>query len=259
MPPFLTITDDGPVRTVTMANPGRKNAVPPDAWPELAAAFTSFEASARRAMVLTGADGDFCAGADMHRSAEGNPSAAETAARMRVINKAATALHRTTKPTVAAVDGVAVGAGLSLALGCDVVVASDRARFSAIFVKRGLTMDFGLTWLLPRVVGLARARELALTGRIIDAAEALEIGLVSRVVPAGDLDAAVEELARELAVGAPLAQSFVKRALDRSSAMTFEEALAFEEQAQAVLLGSEDLREGAAAFVEKRPPHFKGR
>lgn len=255
---FLTINDDGGVWTVTMSNPGRKNAVPPTAWTDLAEAFYAFDDSEARVLVLRGAGGDFCAGADMNKPTTANPSAADAAARMRTINRAVMALHRTTKPTIAAVDGVAVGAGMNMALGCDIIVATDRARFSEIFVKRGLTMDFGGTWLLPRLVGLARARELALTGRLVDASEALDIGLVSRVVPVGELDGAVADLASELACGAPLAQTFIKRALDRSSSMTFEQALAFEEQAQAVLLSSEDLAEGAAAFIEKRKPNFKG-
>ena len=164
-----------------------------------------------------------------------------------------------TKPTIAAVDGVAVGAGMNLALGCDIVIATDRARFAEIFVRRGLTLDFGGTWLLPRLVGLARARELALTGRVVGAEEALGIGLVTDVVPAEDLIGRVDELAASLAAGAPLAQAFIKRAMDRSSAMTFEQALAFEEYAQGLLLGSEDLIEGAAAFIEKRAPEFRGR
>ena len=148
---------------------------------------------------------------------------------------------------------------MNLALGCDLVIASSRARFAEIFVKRGLTLDFGGTWLLPRLVGLARARDLALTGRIVEADEALAIGLVTRVVAPDRLEAEVTELAEELAAGAPLAQRFIKVALDRSASMTFEQALAFEEQAQATLLGSEDLFEGAAAFFQKRPPDFKGR
>lgn len=259
MSQFLTITDDGPIRTITMSNPGQKNAVPPIAWPELTGAFEGFEASDRRVLVLRGSGGDFCAGADMNNPVSSEPTAADMAQRMRAITRAVTALHRTTKPTIAQVDGVAVGAGMNMALGCDIVIASDTARFSEIFVKRGLTMDFGGTWLLPRIVGLAKARELALTGRIVDAAEALDIGLVAQVVPAADLAEAVDDLASDLATGAPLAQTFIKRALDRSFAMTFEEALAFEEQSQAVLLASEDLVEGAAAFIEKREPRFKGR
>ena len=195
----------------------------------------------------------------MNKPSTRSPSAADTAARMRVTNRAVTALHRLTKPSIAAVDGVAVGAGLNMAIGCDIVIATDRARFAEIFVKRGLTLDFGGTWLLPRLVGLARARELALTGRIIGAAEALDIGLVTSVVSVADLDAAVASAAAQLAAGAPLAQAMIKRALDRSSEMSFEQALAFEEQAQAILLASDDLKEGASAFIEKREPKFRGR
>ena len=257
---FVAVEDVGSIRTLTMANPGRMNAVPPDGWIELAEAFEAFDASDLRVAVITGAGGEFCAGADMARARNPVPSAADNAERMRSgVNRAALALHRCSKPTIAAVDGVAVGAGMNLAIGCDIVIATERARFAEIFVKRGLTLDFGGTWLLPRLVGLTRARELALTGRIVDAAEALAIGLVARVVPVSELESTTAELASALAEGAPLAQSFIKRAMDRSSTMTFEQALAFEEHAQALLLASEDLIEGAAAFLEKRPPRFEGR
>jgi enoyl-CoA hydratase/carnithine racemase len=260
MSPFVTTDDRDAVRTLTLANPGRMNAVPPAGWAELAEAFAAFEASGLRVLVVTGAGGEFCAGADMNRPTTDAPSAADNAERMRTgANRAALALHRITKPTIAAVDGVAVGAGMNLAIGCDLVIATTRARFSEIFVRRGLTMDFGGTWLLPRLVGLARARELALTGRIVGADEALELGLVTEVVAAGELATRVAEVAQRLAEGAPLAQAFIKRALDRSSSMSFEQALVFEEYAQALLLASEDLAEGAAAFVEKRPPTFRGR
>jgi 2-(1,2-epoxy-1,2-dihydrophenyl)acetyl-CoA isomerase len=259
MTSYLTATDDGPVRTLTISNPGKLNAIPADGWPVLAEALEAFETSDRRALVITGADGEFCAGADMDRRHPEGPSAADNAARMRTVNRAALALHRTTKPTIAAVDGVAVGAGMNLAIGCDIVLATPRARFGEVFVKRGLTLDFGGTWLLPRVVGLNRARELALTGRVIGAEEAHAIGIVTHIVPEDDLAARARELAIELAEGAPLAQSFIKRGLDRSSTMSFEQALAFEEQAQAVLLATEDLVEGATAFMEKRPPRFTGR
>lgn len=259
MTDFVSISDSGAVRWLTMSNPGRMNAIPPHGWDELADAFEEFGDSDQRVLVIAGADGNFCSGADMNKDAADVPSAADNAAGMRRTNRAANALHRLAKPTIAAVDGVAVGAGMNLALGCDLLIASESARFAEIFVKRGLTVDFGGTWLLPRIVGLQRARDLAMTGRIIDAGEAEEIGLVTRVVASGQLEATVNGVADALAVGAPLAQSVIKRALDRSSSMTFEQALSFEEQAQAVLLASEDLTEGAAAFVEKRPPDFKGR
>lgn len=259
MAAFISTTDTGSIRTLTMSNPGRKNAVPASGWPELADAFGQFEVSPQRVLVIRGADDDFCAGADMNRSAVSTPSAADNAARMRRTNAAAIALHRLSKPTIAAVDGVAVGAGMNLALGCDVIIATERSRFSEIFVKRGLTVDFGGTWLLPRLVGLARARELALTGRVFDAEEALSYGMISSVVAIERFDVEVDDLAESLAAAAPLAQAIIKRALDRSSSMTFEQSLSFEEQAQAILLGSEDLVEGATAFVEKRDATFRGR
>jgi 2-(1,2-epoxy-1,2-dihydrophenyl)acetyl-CoA isomerase len=157
------------------------------------------------------------------------------------------------------VDGVAVGAGMNLALGCDVVVATDRARFSEIFVRRGLAVDFGGTWLLPRLVGLARAKELALTGRIVSAPEALEYGMISEVVAPPDLQRRAAEVAGTLAAGAPLAQRFVKEGFDRSLEMSFDEALEFEERSQVVCLMSEDVIEGVAAFLQKRDPEFRGR
>ena len=256
---FVSSEDRGQVRWVMMSSPDTKNAISKAGWLELADAFDGFEGSGQRSLVLTGAGGDFSAGADLGADFSGFGTPGANAEYMRLPNRAALALHRVSKPTIAAVDGVAVGAGMNLALGCDIVIASDRARFAEIFVRRGLTLDFGGTWLLPRLVGLNRARELALTGRIVDAEEAAALGLVTRVVGSSQLEAAAAEIAEELAAGAPLAQRFIKVALDRSSTMTFEQALAFEEQAQATLLGSEDMLEGAAAFFQKRPPEFKGR
>ena len=186
-------------------------------------------------------------------------SVAERYAMMADVGRAATALHRLDKPTVAAVEGVAVGAGMNMALGGDIVGAAPDARFSEIFVKRGLTVDFGGTWLLPRLVGLAKAKELALTGRIVSGEEGAELGFVSRVVPAAEIQDAALALAEELAAGAPLAQGFIKGAMERSLGMSWDQALAYEDQAQAILLSSEDVIEGVTAFLQKRPPEFRGR
>ncbi|HAX82631.1 MAG TPA: enoyl-CoA hydratase [Actinobacteria bacterium] len=255
---MFEVRDDGAIRWLVIDNPGRRNAVPTGQWGRLAELITEFEASESRVLVVTGAGEDFCSGADV--GSDFSPgSVAAGYAMLEQVGAAALALHRCTKPTLAAVDGVAAGAGLNLALGCDVAIASDRARFAEIFVRRGLTLDFGGTWLLPRRIGLARAKELSLTGRMVDATEAERIGLVGRVVPAADLAEVARTTAAELASGAPLAQRFVKAGLDRSSEMTFEQALSFEQTAQALLLTSEDFTEGVVSFVEKRPPQFHGR
>ena len=179
--------------------------------------------------------------------------------RMLTVAAAARALHRVAKPTVAAVDGAAVGAGMNLALGCDLVLASSRARFAELFVARGLVVDFGGTWLLPRLVGLQRAKELALTGRMVEADEALRIGLVLDVVEPEELEGVVSTLAERLAAGAPLAQAFIKQGMNRSLGAGFEQMLAHESQTQAISLGTDDLAEGVAAFLERRDPVFRGR
>ena len=255
---MFTVTDTGPVRTLTISNPGRRNAIPTGEWGGLGKLFGDFESSSARVLVVTGDGEDFCSGADV--GSDFVPGSVAAGYEMLShVGGAALALHRITKPTIAAVDGVAAGAGMNLALACDLLIASDRARFSEIFVRRGLTMDFGGTWLLPRRIGLARAKDLALTGRVVDATEAERIGLVTRVVAAADLSRYVMTFAEDLANGAPLAQRFVKAGLNRSAAMDFEEAVAYERTAQSLLLTSEDFIEGVTSFVEKRPPEFKGR
>lgn len=249
------------MRWITLSNPGRANAVPAHGWEQLLGALEAFATSGSGALVITGADGDFCAGADL--TADGGLGELQDVARNHVVmnrtSRVALALHRLTQPAVAAVDGLAVGAGMNLAIGCDVVLASTRARFAEIFVRRGLTMDMGGSWLLPRLVGLARAREIALTGRVVEASEARDIGLVSRVVDPDDLESAAAEVAAEFAAAAPLALRTLKAGLDRSSGLSFEQALAVENQAQAMLMASDDVGEGIASFLEERPPRFEGR
>ena len=259
---MLRIENRGAIRWLIIDNPQRRNAIPADGWSALVEAFEDFDRSDQRVLVISGEGSDFCSGADL--AMEGpdgglSPSAAVNARRMRVTGRAASLLHRLGKPTIAAVDGVAVGAGMNLALGCDIVIATDRARFSEIFVRRGLTLDFGGTWLLPRLVGMAKAKEIALTGRMVEAAEAEAIGLVSRVVAPEQLVPVVTEIAETLATGAPLAQRFIKTGLSRSWSMSFEDDIGYEDQAQAIALSSADATEGVAAFIEKRSPEFKGR
>lgn len=252
-------SSDG-VRWLTIDRPDRKNAIPADGYPVLTAALTDFENSDDRVLVVTGAGGDFCAGADLDpEQFSGGISTAAAHERMKVVGRAATALHRISKPTIAAVDGVAVGAGMNLALGCDVVIASDRARFSEIFVRRGLTVDFGGTWLLPRIVGLQRAKELAFSGRIVEAEEAARLGIALEVVAVESLRDRVGELAASFAGGAPIGQMFTKQGLNAAFESSFSESLSWEGQSQAIAFGTEDVAEGVSAFLEKREPRWKGR
>ncbi len=248
------------MRWVTLNRPGRKNAIPPRGWEDLLAAMESFETSDQRVLVITGSGGDFCSGADLTSSRfDGSERVSDRHRRMKTVGSVPLRLARLSKPTIAAVDGVAVGAGMNLALACDLVVATDRARFAEIFVKRGLALDSGGSWLLPRIVGLQRAKELALTGRFVEADEAVAIGLALESVSPDELDQRVTEIAGMLVEGAPLAQSFIKKMLNASFESGFSDALTWEAQAQSVLMASEDLEEGVRAFREKRNPRWMGR
>jgi enoyl-CoA hydratase/carnithine racemase len=251
---------DGVV-TVTMNRPQRKNAANGKMLRELEATFIEVEDRPEdRVMILTGAGGEFCSGADL--SDPDGPATDPTRSglsRMRRLGDVALALHRLTKPTIAKVDGVAVGAGLSLALGCDLCVVSDRARLSMIFARRGLSLDNGASWLLPRLVGLARAKEIALFGGMWSGPEAAEIGLVNRVLPVDQLDPFVEDWATQLAAGPPLAISMTKTLLHASSTSSMEQAVEDEARCQALNFSTEDTKEAMAAFSQKRDPVYIGR
>lgn len=255
---WLAIEDRDSVRTITIARPERRNAIPPDGWSDLAEAFEDFGSSECRVLVLRGEGGDFCAGADLGDEIEVR-GIVDSKRRMKLVSKAALTLHRLSQPTIAVVDGVAVGAGMNMALGCDVVIASTRARFSEIFVQRGLTLDFGGTWLLPRVVGIQAAKDLALSGRIVDAAEALRLGLCLDVVEPALLEGRVAEQVDRFLGGAPVGQMFAKQGLNHAWDVSFPDALDWEGQSQAICFTTSDVIEGVLAFRQKRPPEFQGR
>jgi 2-(1,2-epoxy-1,2-dihydrophenyl)acetyl-CoA isomerase len=245
------------VVTLTLNRPEKKNAMSATMFDELLAVFREVDqSSADRVLVITGAGDAFCSGADLGDRAK---ETRHTLVRLHWVADVALALHRIPKPVIAKVNGVAAGAGANLALGCDLIVASESARFSEIFARRGLSIDFGGSWLLPRLIGMHRAKELAFFADIIGAKEAADFGLVNRVVPAGQLDAFVTDWADRLAAGPPLALSLTKRLLTNSFSMSMDEALEAEGMAQTVNAGTEDAPEAIRAFLEKREPKFKGR
>jgi enoyl-CoA hydratase/carnithine racemase len=252
--------DDGVV-TVTLNRPERKNAGNGLMWQELYATFS--EVARRRedrVVVVTGAGGAFCSGADIAdpRGVSGDPEDPHIV-RMRFFGQVMLALHKLPKPTIAKIRGIAAGAGMSLALGCDLTVASDNARFSEIFARRGLSVDGGSSWLLPRLVGVHKAKEIAYFADTLSAQEADGYGLLNRVVPDDELDAFVDTWARRLAQGPPLALSMTKTLLDNSMSVTMAQALEDEARCQTINFYSADTGEAMRAFAEKREPRFHGR
>jgi 2-(1,2-epoxy-1,2-dihydrophenyl)acetyl-CoA isomerase len=210
-----------------------------------------------RAIVLTGAGRAFSAGQDLKERQGADVADLGTELRLRY-NPIILAMRRLEKPIVGAINGVAAGAGISIALACDIIIAADNATFIEAFTRVGLVPDTGSTWLLPRLVGNARAAEMFLTADPVDAATAERIGLINRAVPADRLMDEATALAARLAKSAPIALGLAKRALNRTFDMNLEEALDYEAQLQSVAGRSADHKEGVAAFVEKRPPRFTG-
>jgi enoyl-CoA hydratase/carnithine racemase len=251
---LLTSRDSG-VLTLTLNRPKRKNALNAGLWEALREALTAAgHDSGTRAIVLTGAGGAFCAGADI----SGGVTAGHPLERMRGINEIALLLHELPVPSIALVDGVAVGAGWNLALGCDLVVATPGSTFSQIFARRGLSLDFGGSWLLPKIVGLQQAKRLALLAEMIDAAEAHRLGLVTWVVEPEEIGAFVADLGRRLAAGPPVAMAQSKALLNEGADRTLREALAGEARAQTINYATADAPAAFAAFAEKREPSFTG-
>ena len=210
-----------------------------------------------RVVVVTGAGRAFSAGQDLKERQA--PGVAELGTELRSrYNPIILSMRRLEKPIIGAVNGVAAGAGFSVALACDIVIAADNATFIQAFGRVGLVPDTGSTWFLPRLVGQARAAEMVFTAEPVDAATAERIGLVNRVVAGERLMDEAAALAGRLAKSAPIALALAKRALNRAFDVGLEEALEFEAQLQSIAGRSADHREGVAAFVDKRPANFKG-
>ncbi|WP_181801395.1 enoyl-CoA hydratase/isomerase family protein [Streptomyces shenzhenensis] len=253
---MLLTSDAGGVRTLTLNRPHRRNAIDGELWDALRTALVEADCDRSvRALVLTGAGGAFCSGADIPQRI----STAHPLYRMRQLTDVTLLLHELPVPTVAKVTGVAVGAGWNLALGCDLVVATPEARFSQIFARRGLSLDCGGSWLLPKLVGLQQAKRLALLAETIDADEAKALGLVTWMVDAQKVDAFVDDLTARLVAGPPVALTQTKSLLNEGADRTLRDALANEARAQAVNFAGMDVQEAYAAFAARREPLFTGR
>lgn len=254
MEPVLVQRADGVV-TVTLNRPDKKNAATWAMWQALTETVREVtETASDRVLVITGAGADFCSGADLWAGEEERPWLVN----MRHLADCCLAIQRVPQPTIAKLRGVAVGAGANLALACDLIAASDTARFSEIFAKRGLSLDFGGSWFLPRRVPLHIAKEIAFFGDLLPAVELQRLGLVNRVVPDAELDAFVDDWARRLAAGPSLALMQTKRLLDDAMTSTLEQALFAEGAAQAANFATADTAEAIAAFEERRDPVFRG-
>jgi 2-(1,2-epoxy-1,2-dihydrophenyl)acetyl-CoA isomerase len=252
---------DGGIATLTLNRPDKLNAFTQamiDRW--VWALGEAQRDPAVNVVVVTGTGRAFCAGGDVGRMGEGQPTPLEHKARLwENIHRVPKTLEAVDKPVIAMVNGLAVGAGMGMALMCDLRVASDAARFSTGYVNVGLVPGDGDAFFLPRLVGSARALELLWTGDFVEAAEAERLGIVNRVVPAGRLAEETRALARRIAAGPQVAIRLTKRLVYQSLRLDLRTHLDLVSSHMAVVRDTEDHQEGVRAFKEKRPPRFKGR
>ena len=250
---------EGVIRLV-LDNPGQRNAMSDQMTASWARAVEEIAADSEvRVVVVTGEGTAFCSGGNTSWIAS-EPDAQVDHLRTRMIAfyRAWLSIRRLEVPTIAAINGPAIGAGLCLALACDIRYAAERARLGAPFVRLGMNPGMAATYLLPHVVGEANARELLLTGRTVDADEALRLGLVSRVFGADELAGEVEQVAAGIAATAPIPSRYTTLALRGGGHRDIEAGIQWEALAQPITLATADLQEGIAAAKEKRPPVFRG-
>jgi 2-(1,2-epoxy-1,2-dihydrophenyl)acetyl-CoA isomerase len=246
------------VATITLNRPDALNALTIGLKDELLAMLVQVSIdSAVRAVVLTGAGRAFCAGQDLHERLKPDAVPLDEEIRERY-NPIILAMRHLDRPVIGAINGIAAGAGASLAFACDVRIAAENASFLLAFGRIGLVPDSGATWFLPRLVGSAKAAELALLGEPMSASDAARIGLVAKVVPADSVVAEARAIAARLADMAPQAVALTKWALQASWTTSLEEQLEMEAQLQGIVGATADHAEGIAAFVDKRPPRFTG-
>ncbi|TDB91411.1 enoyl-CoA hydratase [Actinomadura sp. KC216] len=242
------VTRDGGITEITLNRPAKRNAMTDAMWGALEEILTDLQDT--RVLIITGAGGSFCGGSDVSGLLDDPGSLPD---RIAVSNRCVLAMRELPVPTIAKVGGPAAGAGANLALACDFVLAAEDAYFAQLFVHRGLSVDSGASWLLPRLVGDRRARELCLLGDRVGAEAALETGMITQVVPPDGLDAAVTDLAGRLQALSPAALSGTKRMLNRTWQTTFAEALDAEAANQVHVIQSPEARAAITAFTTRRP------
>lgn len=262
---LLDVADN--IATITLNAPGRMNTISGVMLNELSRVL--LEADARRdvrCIILTGAGRAFCAGLDLGAQSGKSQSlgvldsgSEDSLNEFDLRNAPPVVLHNIDTPVICAVNGGAAGYGLDIALGCDIRIASEAAKLAPGFAKRGILPESGGTWLLPRMVGYARAAEISFVGRTLSANESLELGLVNKVVPHDQLMDAAREMASEIAANAPLAVRAIKRMMRAAETETFEQNIHHVYLQLLPLFRTKDFKEGVAAFIEKRTPKFEGR
>ena len=282
---FIDSQEIDGVLVITMDDPPTRNAIGDEMAREIDQELDRLEASADlRAVVLTGRDPSFCSGANVKRMDDDNrarsdeqtlPSdstpwdvlndawndlgPADTAAAIDGVRFVPLRLHQLQKPSIAAVNGYAMGLGMGIALSCDIRIASENARMAETFVRRGLIPADGSCWQLPRMIGLGNTMLLQYTGKVLDAEDCLRLGIVNQVVEHGVLMEQTLDLARQIAAGPTYSMALIKRLVQRSLHVDFAESLRLAGSAQDIARRTHDHKEGVRAFIEKRQPKYRGR
>ncbi|MCH7835358.1 MAG: enoyl-CoA hydratase/isomerase family protein [Chloroflexi bacterium] len=255
---------DGGVATITLNRPDRLNAITMPMLGSLSKALRDADMDPEvRVIVITGAGRGFCAGLDLKEVAAGTGIGGDggglATARFDLAGSPPLVLHTADKPVICALNGAAAGYGMDLALGCDIRIASTEAKLAAVFTKRGILPESGGSWLLPRLIGWAKAAEVVFRGMTLSAQESLELGLVNRVVEPDELMPVTNEIAAEIAANAPLAVQATKRMMRLGLEETFEANVHHVFLQLLPLFQTEDFKEGIQSFLQKRPAQFKGR